>query len=312
MISTSTFQTSVLLPIVTVVALVASAYTVSAATGGEQKVGQCTYYYQKCVNDPTQTQETKQRCDWLWGVCVQRKCGESSLVGFSRQCPKDPDCETACTEAASSVKGLLSCCLGGPKHNNSCPKQIDGKCNSRVPTGSLSVEKNFLTPELSQDMRGQAWQTQPQLIYVPQLAKEPSEFDAATMFNNNYLTSLEAKSPGAMDFTLGAGNDFNPGITTFTNDTFDGGFPPPPDYELADGQPRTYLLDGQRSTSFDSNGAEPERSVLRQSNSLQTAPFAGSQETFYPSSQANLSPTFATPPSFIQRFINRIRSLLTF
>jgi hypothetical protein len=87
----------------------------------------------------------------VWRSCVSNKCqaNDSTTV---EQCPKDLDCESSCTEDASSEKGVLSCCLGGPQHNNSCPSKINGTCTagqtspSVYPPGSQYNEWDKVPP----------------------------------------------------------------------------------------------------------------------------------------------------------------------
>lgn len=55
--------------------------------------------------------------------------------GAVGSCNKDPECQLHCTESATSEGGKLSCCEGGPKHQNSCPNKIDGKCEPKKPEG---------------------------------------------------------------------------------------------------------------------------------------------------------------------------------
>src|SRR3989344_3915843 len=75
------------------------------------------------------SQNRAQYCEKnIWMPCVTKKCVENETKTGAEQCPKDSDCESSCTESASGMGGLLTCCEGGPKMNNSCRKKIDGKC----------------------------------------------------------------------------------------------------------------------------------------------------------------------------------------
>jgi hypothetical protein len=86
--------------------------------------GLCQQQYQQCQSNPN---SNRAQCESMWRSCVSNKCQANDSASVE-QCPKDPDCESSCTEDASSEKGVLSCCLGGPQHNNSCPNKIDGTC----------------------------------------------------------------------------------------------------------------------------------------------------------------------------------------
>jgi hypothetical protein len=96
------------------------------AAAAESQRGHCEQLYQLCIAYASPHQ--KDQCETPWKECVSRKCDVLTSLGNSLSCPKDLDCESSCTESASSQKGLLSCCTGGPQHNNRCPKQIDSKC----------------------------------------------------------------------------------------------------------------------------------------------------------------------------------------
>ena len=93
---------------------------------GQLQNGQCGRQYQQCEST---RQTNNAQCENNWRSCVSQKC-QPVGSGSVEQCRKDADCESSCTEDASSQNGLLSCCLGGPQHNNSCPTMIDGKCSS--------------------------------------------------------------------------------------------------------------------------------------------------------------------------------------
>ncbi len=116
----------------TIFATAKNAQLAAAAASGS---GQCEQKYKQCMSDPKQT--NKQKCETDWKICVGKKCVAKDTATVDT-CPKDPDCEMSCTESATSQKGLLSCCKGGPKHNNSCQKEIDGKCNpaKQMPSNS--------------------------------------------------------------------------------------------------------------------------------------------------------------------------------
>ena len=107
-----------------------SAFLAQAAAAAATSGGACEQAYNKCMTDPNE--KDKNMCETNWRNCVIPKCREKTAKGIE-QCPKDPDCESSCTEAAYSQSGILGCCVGGPKHSNKCTKLLDGKC---VPPGS--------------------------------------------------------------------------------------------------------------------------------------------------------------------------------
>ena len=69
-----------------------------------------------------------QVCETNWKACVTKKCVTEAPSSLVKECVKDTDCATSCTEVSSGELGLISCCLGEPEHNNACPKKVDGKC----------------------------------------------------------------------------------------------------------------------------------------------------------------------------------------
>lgn len=98
--------------------------------------GKCQQAYEKCMHlagglaDPNMGAKD---CDSTWEKCITRKC-VVQRTATERSCPKDQDCESFCTEFATSKQGLGLCCLGGPKRNNSCRKEIDYICNPGTPS----------------------------------------------------------------------------------------------------------------------------------------------------------------------------------
>lgn len=108
--------------------------TPPAATHPVVTTGSCEESYKTCLKNAPISASAElavsgaQACESAWKACVTKKCVTGSPSGGVKQCVKDPDCESSCTENATSQGGLLDCCLGGPQHNNSCPKKIDGKC----------------------------------------------------------------------------------------------------------------------------------------------------------------------------------------
>lgn len=93
----------------------------------QSKVGACEKAFRRCVLKGT---VALQQCENTWKKCVEKKC-VAKKTGKNASCPADADCESSCTEAVRSDFGLVSCCVGGPEHDNFCPKMIDGKCYNR-------------------------------------------------------------------------------------------------------------------------------------------------------------------------------------
>src|SRR3989338_148343 len=105
-------------------------------------VGACEKTYQNCMSK-AKKQSDKQECELKWNNCVVNKCTIDPESQGIKQCPKDADCESSCTESATGKKGLLACCENGPKHNNSCRKRIDDKCRA---AGSTADKADKLPP----------------------------------------------------------------------------------------------------------------------------------------------------------------------
>jgi hypothetical protein len=223
-----------------------------AQTTAASAVGQCQQQYEKCESDPN---SDKAQCESVWRSCVSNKCKADDTTTVE-QCPKDPDCDLSCTVDVSSEKGLISCCLGGPQHDNLCLKELDNKC---TPATLLSIsDVESLRPALPIDPyvlnpnslssspypplqpvpvnQIQSIPTNPNLFSIPfqnfvsepqfsllppvQLTPEPSSYDIAAMFNTNYLSSLGSVPPAETDITLGATNALNNGGATFIVGSF--------------------------------------------------------------------------------------------
>src|SRR3989344_2892178 len=122
----------------------ATAKNAQLAAAAASASGQCEQKYKQCMSDPKQTD--KQKCESDWKKCVAK---DTATVDT---CPNDSDCEMSCTESATSQKGLLSCCKGGPKHNNSCRKEIDGKCNPAKQAPGKSGLEQLPQPQSQQQM----------------------------------------------------------------------------------------------------------------------------------------------------------------
>ncbi len=113
--------------------------------------GLCEQAYQACLGAMKDHYLYKLRCEQEWEKCVERKCREQAMPSGS-MCKSDIDCATSCTEKASSKTGLIACCFGGPKRNNKCPKEIDGKCvdsnaSPQFLTGPSYTENSVLPNE---------------------------------------------------------------------------------------------------------------------------------------------------------------------
>ncbi len=93
--------------------------------------GSCQQLEDACKSKPGATEAS---CHSVWLNCMNPKC---NLPGTGAgQCNKDPECQAACTESATSQGGKISCCKGGPQHNNQCKDEVDGKCNP-MPMGGM-------------------------------------------------------------------------------------------------------------------------------------------------------------------------------
>jgi len=140
----------------------ATAKNAQLAAAAASASGQCEQKYKQCMSDPKQTD--KQKCESDWKTCVGKKCVAKDTATVDT-CPNDSDCEMSCTESATSQKGLLSCCKGGPKHNNSCRKEIDGKCNpAKQAPGKSGLEQ---LPQPQSQQSGQPLTDKFQSAVVP-------------------------------------------------------------------------------------------------------------------------------------------------
>jgi hypothetical protein len=164
-----------------------------------QAAGQCERQYQQCEDDPN---SNKAVCENNWRSCLADKC-EPNDSKSTEQCPNDPDCESYCTEDVSSQTGLLSCCLGGPKHSNTCPKEVDGKCilGDTLP-GALSVPSNMTNPvPMSwQQPEVGAQSSWPQFQNVPYFGSEPNTEQSLPAQVTNVPYDMPP-APGSYDST---------------------------------------------------------------------------------------------------------------
>lgn len=93
---------------------------------------QCDQEYDKCVQQQMAQKKTEAQakaiCRPKWDQCVMNKCSTSVS-----SCKLIPECQTYCTESATSKGGLSACCKSGPKIGphmpNPCKDEIDGNCN---------------------------------------------------------------------------------------------------------------------------------------------------------------------------------------
>lgn len=108
-------------------AFAARSLQIASAASAAKGTSPCEKKYQQCIKD--KKQKDKSKCERDFQNC-HKKC-KPSQKGGKITCPKDPDCQLDCTEASSSKTGLISCCQSGPKHKNSCPDKVDGKCNPK-------------------------------------------------------------------------------------------------------------------------------------------------------------------------------------
>jgi hypothetical protein len=101
---------------------------VAAAAGG----GTCEPKFKQCMQqDVPKKKKTAAQCEQEFQKCVlqDNKCKDKTGISGGQTCNKAPDCQTHCTESATGKGAILDCCKGGAKHVNSCPDEVDGKCN---------------------------------------------------------------------------------------------------------------------------------------------------------------------------------------
>lgn len=107
--------------------LIASALLlVPLFVAAEGSSGQCDSQYNSCL------QAKRSGCEQQWQACMSKCNVGGGAVG---SCNKDPECQLHCTESATSQGGRLSCCDGGPKHQNACPNKVDGNCEPKKTEG---------------------------------------------------------------------------------------------------------------------------------------------------------------------------------
>lgn len=94
--------------------------------GAEGASGQCDSEYKSCIS------RKQSGCEQRWQGCMSKCNVGGGAVG---SCNKDPECQLHCTESATSQGGRISCCEGGPKHQNSCPNKVDGNCEPKKTDG---------------------------------------------------------------------------------------------------------------------------------------------------------------------------------
>lgn len=99
---------------------------VPALLFAEGASGPCDSAYNACLKAKGSD------CEGPWQRCMAKCNVGGGAVG---SCNKDPECQLHCTESATSQGGKLSCCDGGPKHQNSCPNKVDGNCEPKKPEG---------------------------------------------------------------------------------------------------------------------------------------------------------------------------------
>lgn len=102
-----------------------SSPTAQVAAAAVAKLGVCEKAYRICL---TQNKTDSAACSDEWKKCINAKCLRIESKYELQNCSSDPDCLSSCTQFATSKTGLVSCCFGGPQHNNSCSKRIDTKC----------------------------------------------------------------------------------------------------------------------------------------------------------------------------------------
>ncbi len=88
--------------------------------------GPCDSAYNACLR------AKGSNCEGQWRSCMKKCEVAGGAVG---SCNKDPECQLHCTESATSQGGKLSCCEGGPQHQNSCPNKVDGNCEPKKTEG---------------------------------------------------------------------------------------------------------------------------------------------------------------------------------
>ncbi len=100
--------------------------------------------------DVPKKKKTAAQCEQEFQKCVlvDNKCKDKTGISGGQTCNKAPDCQTHCTESATGKGAILDCCKGGAKHVNSCPDEVDGKCNPQKKELGKEGEQKGGMPEL--------------------------------------------------------------------------------------------------------------------------------------------------------------------
>lgn len=141
-----------------------------ASLSGGNEGGECGQYLKRSKSARTAREYQTYRN--AWQQCTTKKCAASGGAGKAGQCPKDPDCESFCTESASGQGALLSCCSMGPQEKPSCKKMIDNKCADKTgramgksdQDGGGGAQTGKQEPSQQQGQQG----GQPQMPQMPQ------------------------------------------------------------------------------------------------------------------------------------------------
>ena len=140
-----------------------------AALSGGGEGGACGQFLKQSRTARTASQQAALRNQWQ--QCTAKKCAPSGGAGKAGQCPKDPDCESFCTESASSQGALLSCCAKGPQEHPSCKKMIDNTCADTTGRAMGKSDQQGAgqsqQPQQGQGQQGQGGQM-PQMPQMPQ------------------------------------------------------------------------------------------------------------------------------------------------
>lgn len=273
------------------------------AAVGVYSVGQCQQTYQGCMNAPTESRVPGFACEIAWRVCVSKKC-KAEDADLGQQCPKDADCESSCTEAATSKQGLLpgGCCYGGPKHNNSCPKLIDGKCS---PAGQAtprpvvpSYDEGDVIPPKQPIASTENKEIDPRIVVSPDM---PRTYPVGTVFDEKGMPS-EPPLPNPT-YTM---ERITPNSLKGFRYELPAEYQPTQPYRLPEQYTNALAFNNQAYLS--SQGSTPPSGVdytLGGGNTFTSNPSTfpdGSFDSMFP------SPTLSPPPSLFQRVWGGIKS----
>ena len=325
--SVTTFSIPVSFPISTQV----------GAAAASQGSGSCLKDYLRCSRVGPDPFAAETACHDTWKACVKKKC-QIITSGTNKSCPKDQDCQEACTEYATSEYGLLSCCLGDPSLTNRCPKLVDHICNPGTPdssflTGGKVYKEGDTIPSKNPISAGPnvdaPMEISPSLTYPQGTKVDGGGMTTKLPLSDPEYPTVEIHPYDVLAFPA-AENDTpppeyrplqsaNPTIEAlaFKNDAYvssNTNVPPGgPDYTLGGGSNLSKGVTSLSSGSFDNSSPLPSQVPSIALSPVQTrgiSPISSepSNTTFESSGQ-----TFTPPPaSPLQQFWGRITSLFNF